>query len=334
MNAALPAPALGDLFLRWSPQPIAITAALAALLGYGWSWRQLRPAVGRTEWPKKRIVAFSLGIVVFLWTTCGLPQVYASSLYWMWSSQLLTLLLIVPVIVMAGQPVELARRAHGGRAWAVRFVASPAGRLFANPLVGPVLIPALSVVLFFGPVAGCAIGRGPADAIFAGILPVLVVTAGALIVLPLVSVDDDRGSMAVGLALTIGVFELLLDAIPGISLRLHTTLVTTYFDHRVHRSWAPTALHDQQLGGAVLWCVSEVIDLPFLILIYVRWLRADARDAAEIDTVLEAERIAQGRSVAGSAEPGSTESGSAELRPATDQPWWLSDPSMRERYRR
>jgi hypothetical protein len=42
--------------------------------------------------------------------------------------------------------------------------------------------------------------------------------------------------------------------------------------------------------------------------------------------VLEAERIAQGRSEP--EEPGAAASGAA------DQPWWLSDPALRDRYRR
>ena len=129
--------------------------------------------------------------------------------------------------------------------------------------------------------------------------------------------------MAVALALTIGVFELLLDAIPGIVLRLHTTIVTSYFDHRTEHTWSPTHLHDQQLAGAVLWCVAELIDLPFLLLVYLRWLRADERDAAEIDTVLEAERIARGAHRRRRAPAGT----------AADAPWWLSDPTMRDRFR-
>jgi putative membrane protein len=269
-----------------------------------------------STWAARRTWSFGLGLLLFLWITCGFAQAYADSLYWVWTSQQLSLLLIVPVILMAGQPIELARRVGGKRSLPVRLVASPAGAFFANPLVGPVLIPALSVVLFFGPLAGWAIQY----AALGWVLQVLIVAAGALIVLPLVSTDDVRGSMAVALALTIGVFELLLDAIPGIVLRLRTTLVTSYFDHHHTHSWSLTPLHDQQVGGAVLWCVSEVIDLPFLLLIYVRWLRADARDAAEIDTVLDAERIARGR-------PDSSE------QPAADDPWWLSDPLLRDRYR-
>jgi putative membrane protein len=324
--APLPSPVITDVFTRWTLQPVALAAAIVLAGWYGWSVRALgrgartngRTAEARTGngWPARRSVGFALGIVVLLWTTCGFAEVYASSLFWVWTSQQLLLLLIVSVLLMSGQPIELARGTRGERSLPVRLVTSPAGRLFANPLVGPVLIPAISVPLFFGPLPGWAIDQ-PA---LGWVLPVLIVAAGALIVLPLVSTDDQRGSMAVALALTIGVFELLLDAVPGIALRLQTNLVTNYFDFRTAHTWAPTALHDQQLGGAVLWCVAELIDVPFLLLIFLRWLRADERDAAEIDTVLEAERIAR-------AEP--TEDG----RGATDSPWWLSDPKMRDRYR-
>jgi putative membrane protein len=317
VSAGLPVPVIADLTTRWTPQPVAIAAATIAAIWYARSLRGLlRSPGGRAGWPLRRTVSFAIGIVLLTWTTCGFPEVYARSLFWVWTSQQLLLLLIVPIVLMAGQPIDLARRTRGERALPVRLVASRAGGFFANPLVGPVLIPALSFVLFFGPLPGWAI----AHAAVGWVLPVLIVAAGALIVLPLVSTDDIRGSMAVALALMIGVFELLLDAIPGIVLRLKTTLVTSYFDYRHEHSWSPTHLHDQQLGGAVLWCVAELIDLPFLLLVYLRWLRADERDAAEIDTVLDAERIARGEPADGSAV-------------AVDEPWWLTDPAMRERYR-
>jgi putative membrane protein len=308
----LPVPDIGDLVTRWTPQPVGIAAAVIAAGWYVWSVRALRRPTSR--WARRRSVSFGLGIVLLIWTTNGVAEVYSRSLYWIWTTQQLLLLLIVPVLLMAGQPIELARRTRGDRALPARLVDSGAGRFFANPLVGPVLIPVLSVALFFGPLGGWAIQYRAVGLV----LPVVVTAIGALIVLPLVSTDDHRGSMAVAAALTIGVFELLLDAAPGIVLRLRTTIVTSYFDHRSEHSWTPTHLHDQQLGGAILWCVAELIDLPFLLLVYLRWLRADERDAREIDTVLEAERIALG--TAGDASVG-------------DAPWWHSDPTLRERFK-
>ena len=152
----------------------------------------------------------------------------------------------------------------------------------------------------------------------------LVLAIGALIVLPLAGPGAPRSSLAVGLSLAIGSFELVLDAVPGIALRLHRTLSTSYFDFRAVHTWTPGAIHDQQIAGAVLWCVAELLDLPFLVLVYRQWLKADARDAAEVDAVLEAERIARGE-----AEPPPE----GEHGP-TDTPWWLTDPTMQDRLRR
>ena len=110
-------------------------------------------------------------------------------------------------------------------------------------------------------------------------------------------------------------------------LRLHTTIVTSYFDHRTTHTWSPTHLHDQQLAGAVLWCVAELIDLPFLLLVYLRWLRADERDAAEIDTVLEAERIARGRATTDGRRPARDRRAVVAQRPDDARPLRASSAS-------
>jgi putative membrane protein len=112
--------------------------------------------------------------------------------------------------------------------------------------------------------------------------------------------------------------------VPGFALRLHRTLSTSFFDHRLLHGWSPIAIHDQQTAGTVLWCVAELLDLPFLVLVFRLWLKADARDAAEVDAVLEAERVARG-----GAEP--ELEGSEGPR---DVPWWLTDPAMQERLKR
>jgi len=302
---------------QWAPQPLALLAAVAIAAWYLRSVRRLVRAGG--AWPVRRSVLFGGGVALLAWTTGGFPQAYGSSLYWVWTSQTLALLLVVPFVLLAGQPLQLAR-AHSGRdGLPDRFLRSPFGRLLGNPLVGPALVPLLSGVLFFGPVPGWAI----ASPAFGTLLQLLLLAVGGLILLPLIGLDDEPSSLAVGLTLAIGSFELVLDAIPGVVLRMHTSLVTSYFEHRSARSWSPGALHDQQIAGSILWCVAEVIDLPFLLIVYRRWLRADARDAAAIDAVLEAERIAR----SGLTDPN---------KPAdqADAPWWLTDPAMQHRLRR
>src|SRR5581483_7319983 len=113
--------------------------------------------------------------------------------------------------------------------------------------------PVLSFVLFFGPLPGWAIGT-PA---IGWLVQLGVVLVGAIMVLPLVGLDGEASSLAVGLALAVGSFELVLDALPGVILRLHTRLATTWFDHRVTEPWSMHPLHDQQIAGAILWCIAE-----------------------------------------------------------------------------
>ncbi len=320
MSLALPAPSLAGLATAWTWQPLALVVAVLLAGWYAHAVRRLRQAPHRTAWPFSRTALFGTGLLALCYATSGLPGAYSSSLFWVWTAQQLALLLVVPYLILAGAPLQLARAVHGESSAIARTLRSRVVRTLGNPLIGPALVPLLSVALFFGPLPGWAVGT-PA---LGWLEQLLVLAVGAVIVLPLVGADAPRSSLAVGLALAIGSFELVLDAVPGIALRLHRTLSTSYFDHRALHPWTPTALHDQQLAGGVLWCVAELLDLPFLVLVFALWLRADARDAAEVDAVLEAERIARGVD-----EPVDDEA----LGP-TDSPWWLSDPGWQDRMRR
>jgi putative membrane protein len=317
---ALPAPGFIGLASRSTWQPAAIVVAVVLAAWYLHAVRGVRVAHG--SWPARRTALFFAGLALFLWTTCGWLEVYRSSLFWAWTVQILTLMLIVPLVILAGHPLQLARIRSGRTGWVDRFLRSSLGKFLASPLVGPALVPLLSAVLFFGPLPSWAVQASPV----AWVTQLVVLALGGLIVLPLVGPDESPSSLAVGLSLAIGSFELVLDAVPGIALRLHTSLVSSYFDHRTVRPWSPSALHDQQLAGATLWCVAELIDLPFLLLVFRRWLRADARDAAEVDAVLEAERAARGGLDPSDRSPTVQDD-------AADAPWWLTDPAMQRRYR-
>jgi putative membrane protein len=314
MASALDRPSGSALFTAWTLQPVAVLIAVVLVVAYVRAHRRLR-----RPWPVGRSTLFGVGIAVLVWASCGFLQVYADSLYWVWTTQTLVLWLVVPILVLSGHPVQLAARSAGPGGRLARMLRSPFARVIGNPLVGPALVPVLSAVLFFGPLPRWAISSAPAG----WLLQLLLLAVGAAMVLPLVGLDDDASSLAVGLSLAIGSFELVLDALPGVILRLHTGLVTSWFDGRTHQAWTPDALRDQRVAGAVLWCVAEIIDLPFLVLVYRRWLRADARDAARVDAVLEAERAAR----RGLPEQVDEAGGEVER----DVPWWVSDPAMQRR---
>ncbi|TAM91808.1 MAG: cytochrome c oxidase assembly protein [Jatrophihabitans sp.] len=309
------APSLSGLITQWTWQPVAIAAAL--VLG-GWYWRGVR-TLGRrgVPWTPWRPVAFGLALAVWVWSSCGFLEVYAGSLYWIWTTQVLTVWILVPTVLLAARPLQLAVTLGGPQGRISRFLGGRFVRAFHNPLLGPALVPVAAAGLFFGPlprwtVQWPAAGWG---------LQLVLVAFGALILLPLLGFETHATSLAMGLSIAIASVELILDAIPGIVLRLHTQAATSYFAVRGSHAWSPDMIHDQRLAAAILWAVAEFTDVPFLLMLFRRWLRADAREAAVMDAVLEAEYVAR-RALREDTDE----------EPAGDVPWWVSDPQLRRRF--
>jgi putative copper resistance protein D len=102
----------------------------------------------------------------------------------------------------------------------------------------------------------------------------------------------------------VGILELIIDAIPGLLVRLRPEVLAGSYWGAVHRSWGPSAIRDQHLAGEVLWILAELIDVPFLAILAVRWVQADAREAAAVDRTLD-QAEADGETLL--------------------QPWWLTE---------
>lgn len=302
---------LADLAVQWRPDWLSAAVLTALAIAYLRARLRLRTA-GR-PWPRSRDAAFGVGIGLAVWVTCGFPEARASQLMWVWTTQVLLLLLVVPTVLVTAQPVALARAAYGPRARLLRLLESRPARWGGHPALSLLYVPVITGLLFFGGVAGLAFRSAEAG----WALHVLLLVLGAVVALPLLDVEDGRTSLAVGLTVAIGAIELLVDAFPGIVLRLETHLEVPHF--ALNRpSWSPSWLADQQTAGGILWTVAELLDLPFLILITLQWIRVERREATRIDAELDRTH-----------RSGASSDGDPS---ATTPPWWLDDPTMRNRY--
>ena len=61
------------------------------------------------------------------------------------------------------------------------------------------------------------------------------------------------------------------------------------FYARVDRPFGPGALADQQLGGALMWAGSMLIDAGWVTLAAYAWLLSEARRGRRLDAVLARE---------------------------------------------
>jgi cytochrome c oxidase assembly factor CtaG len=303
--AGPPAPTLRGVWTAWQLDPLLATVVLVAAVGYAAARRRGRP------WPLPRAIAFfGLGLGGLVVVGMGWAAVYARTLFSVYATQVVALLMVVPLLLALGRPVQLAMTALGetGAARLRRVLDSRPARLLTIPVLSPLLLAVVPFLVFFTPWYPATLQHP----ILHSVSEVLLLAIGLAVLVPLWEAATIAAGIPYAIALLFAFIELLADALPGIIIRLDTHVIAAT---QLTRSWGASLLHDQQLGGDLLWCIGEAIDVPFLALLAVQWYRSDARHAQQIDQALDAASPLSGATV---------EEVGAEL----GRPWWEQDASV------
>jgi len=273
----------------------AVAAAAAAL--YLWGVVRVR------RWRLRDTAAFLvLGVGSLVAVSAIAPTRFQT-----YAVEVMALLLVVPFLMALGHPLQLALEAlpPGAADRLRKALTNRVTRLFSQPIVGPLMLAVLPFGVFFTALLPESLAH---PAVLAALRLVLL-TAGVIVLVPLWESQTLESRIPYAIALLVAFIELLADALPGIIVRLDThVLAAGYF-------LTPHPLRDQQLGGDLLWGLGEVIDLPFLVLLLVQWVRSDARDAKAADEALDARQAA-------------TATGPATTEAVWERPWWETDASV------
>ncbi|MEN0083502.1 MAG: cytochrome c oxidase assembly protein [Leifsonia sp.] len=279
-------PPLSVLLTTWSFDPAAAALLLVAGLFYVGGVLRLRRRGHR--WPRRFTAAFLLlGLGSYAVVSFGFLGAESTDLRWAFTTRIALLLFVVPALLALGRPVALARVALGprGRARTDRAMRSWPARALGNAMAAPLIACAVFLV-FLTPVA--AVLRDSPWSEWT--ISVLTPLAGLVLVLPIAAHSVIRTGFFVTVEFLLAFVELVLDAIPGLLLRLNDGIL----DHApaiVGRLplWFPTPLHDQHLSGDLLWFIAEVADVPVLVLLFVRWMRLDRREGKRLDELSDEE---------------------------------------------
>jgi putative membrane protein len=312
----------------WTLDVPALLAVTLAAVAYALAVRSVRRA-GR-RWSGVRTASFACGLILVILAACSAVGVYAHVLFWVYVLQACLLLLVAPLPIGAGAPLSLAAAVPAGRtaSGAARLSRSRLFRLARVPGFGPLLLIAATAVLFFTPLMTISLRSDPAGELVRAVL----LLAGLLVVLPVTDEEMSLSSAAYAAALGLAFVEFLLDAVPGIVLRLQTHVLQPAYWAALHRPWGPSPLDDQRLGGAVLWFFGEAGDIPFIAALLVAWVRSDAREARAQDEALDAAERA--RLATASVQPEDASNGGLAVDQETYEagqrvrPWWETDPSV------
>lgn len=157
-------------------------------------------------------------------------------------------------------------------------------RLFGNAVFATIFI-AVVFCVFLTPLAWTLRGTPWIAAVLGVAVPLL----GLAMVVPLFALTAAHTGLFITIEFLLAFVELLIDSIPGILLRLTDALVDHAPTIAGAASWWPTPLHDQHLAGDFLWFIAEVADVPVLVILMIRWMRSDRRDAAGVDDLPDEE---------------------------------------------
>ncbi|KQU70229.1 hypothetical protein ASD62_03540 [Phycicoccus sp. Root563] len=285
----------GDVFTAWVLSPVG--TALAVLLGGAyaaavWTLRRRHEPV-----PVLRVITYAvLGIGTLVLATDGGLAAFRDTSFVAAAAQSGVLAAITPVGLALGDPVGLGLRAVGPvRAAAVReFLGGRVARVLMFPLVGSVVATGVHLAMFVTPWLARSLELGW----LRELTYLLLVGTGLLFVLPLLADELAPAWCTPGVRVLIGFGDGLLDAVPGVVVMASPALlgapVAAYLAAR-------DPLFQQHVGGGAMFGLAEAVGLPLLAATVAAWVRADRVEAALVDARLD-------------------------LEPASDRPWWESDP--------
>ncbi|MEU9102412.1 cytochrome c oxidase assembly protein [Streptomyces sp. NPDC048361] len=304
----------GRLLSVWRPDAAALLLIVVLAALYGWGVLRLR---GRGEsWPAARIAAFAvLGLGSLAVATMSALAVYDTELFWPAAVQNVLLDLVAPLGLALGDPLSLGMRALPERG-AGRLRGALSGRLvrfLTFPLVSSALVLASELCIYFTPYFETALRHGALHEL----MYLQLLLTGSLFVLPVLTREEALPAWCTHPVRAALVFlDGLIDAVPGIVVMTHSTLIAGAWYLHHSPAWAPDVQRDQQLGGGAMVSIAELVSLPFLLALLVQWSRADRAQRVVLDRRLDAE-LAPAAPVRGRPE----EPGDAELV----RPWWETD---------
>src|ERR1700733_4100272 len=322
-------------FTEWRVDVPMLVLILLAAAWYLMSVRRGRRGGGPGG--SGRTFAF-LVLVLGFWMIASVawPGFEEGVLFYARATQTVLLVLVSPLFLAMGKPLTLLIEAYpraGGRV--KRAVCGRVARVVTFPAITTLLLVAVPMVLYFTSWYTHVFTSGTVREFTYLILMV----PGYVFFWTLLRVDPVPREYPYGVAMWITAAEVVGDAFFGIAVIADQTILAAAHYHAVGYPYGPSLATSQVLGGGIIWILGDFVGLPFLAVQLIQMMRADKREAAEIDAELDARDAA--RAAAASPAAADDVAGKDDASPATvdagvtdehERPWWETDPRLTDRF--
>jgi len=230
-------------------------------------------------WSVFRTISWMAGLALLLWVTCGPINLYQDYLFSVHMLGHMLLGMAIPLLLVLGAPVTLALRSiqkrddgtRGGREWILWAVHSPFSRIITQPFVAAAIFIVSLWAFYFTDLARWAMY----DHLGHEWMVIHFLISGYLFVMTLIGIDPVpyRLPHAARLIMLIGVMA--MHAFFGMAIMMQEGLMVAEWFGSMGRTWGPTPMEDQYIGGGIAWSVGEIPTLILAITLAIQWSRSD-----------------------------------------------------------
>lgn len=233
------------------------------------------------KWPLHRTVFWVLGVLLLVWVTCGPINAYQNFLFSVHMLGHMLLGMAIPMLLVLGAPVTLAMRAihkrddgtRGGREWVMWAVHSPYARIITNPYVAAGIFIISLWAFYFTDIIRWVMR----DHLGHEWMIIHFLLAGYLFIMTLIGVDPVpyRLPYAGRLLTLIGIMA--MHAFFGMAIMMQSGLMVAEWFGSMGRTWGPSPMDDQYIGGGIAWSVGEIPTLILAVTLAIQWSQSDTR---------------------------------------------------------
>ncbi|GAA1656072.1 cytochrome c oxidase assembly protein [Microbacterium flavum] len=262
----------------------AVVAGFAVFFYLAGVWRLRRRG---DAWPVYRTIMWVAGMVLLVWVTGGVINVYQDYLFSMHMVGHMLLTMAIPVLLVAGAPVTLAARAirkrddgtRGGREWILWAVHSPVARVLTNPFVAAGLFIGSLWIFYYTDLFRWSLY----DHLGHQWMIAHFLITGYLFVQSLIGIDPVQWRLPYPGRLLMLIGIMAMHAFFGIAIMMQSGLMVAEWFGAMGRTWGATPLEDQYIGGGIAWSIGEIPTLILAITVAVQWSRSDVRETKRLD---------------------------------------------------
>ena len=273
------------LFTQWSIDPIWLTIGVASAIFY--IAGAIRLHRRGDSWPIGRTISWVAGCVVLLLVTNGGLNRYQEYLFSVHMTAHMMLTMVIPVLLVLGAPVTLiARAVHkrddgswGVREWVLWAVHTPYARFVSNPIVAAIIFAVSLWIFYFTPIIGWAVREHLGHQW----MTVHFLISGYLFVQALIGIDPGPHRTAYPVRLLVLLATMAFHAFFGVAIMGATGLIEASWYGAMGRTWGPTPMLDQQIGGGIAWSIGEIPTVVLALIVALAWARSDQREAKRLD---------------------------------------------------